>query len=219
MNSIGPKSHNLDMWCTLKEYKKIKPWAREVTLRWLQLRAKENMLPDPIRKTAHPTSRRLMFFINITDPKDLIALRSYREVKEYQKTHKPPKPKTSVHNQKRLFFHIPTGTPYELVMKSKQHRDVFLCQLEAMAESLLKNKAHVPAVDRSRYSLMLSYNTHKYIDNYAKELGLSANAVLVMLFVEFCQSNHNRNLLQHAAETAMSSIDRPSEPFTYPASV
>ena len=77
-----------DIWCSIKEFKKINSWARGVTLRWIRKRAKEGMLLDPVLQALHPISKCNVYRIKITDPKDIKNLEAYRAVKAFQKANR-----------------------------------------------------------------------------------------------------------------------------------
>ena len=43
-----------EYWCTINEYRRINLWARGLTVRWIQKRAKIGGLPMPVKRVLHP---------------------------------------------------------------------------------------------------------------------------------------------------------------------
>ncbi|MFA5180425.1 MAG: hypothetical protein WC405_03835 [Syntrophales bacterium] len=202
-------------WCTIKEYKKINPWAREVKIRCLQIRAKEGMLLDPVKKVLHPSGKYHIYLVSITDPKSLKALRFYRSVKEYQKANilrpdsqmpdpyweSPDNDDAESPRSLRLSIRITIGTPIAIVMQSKLYRDIFLNQLEDMAERSSKKTEEKLPTRRNQYRIPLKTKTFNYVKSYAGDMGLTVSAAFLSLFMEFLQAN--QSILRYAAEENM----------------
>jgi hypothetical protein len=225
---MNQPSCDLTVWCTIKEYKRIKPWASEFRLRALQNRASKNMLPDHCQKMLHPDTKRHTHLVHLTEPIDIIALRHYRKVKEFQKAKRsesdpqvPTNPPVVIDmttkslNIPRLKFSVPVDTPIDIVMRSPVYRDIFLSQLEEIASKSSINKKISPATFKNRYSISLNNNTHEYLKIQAKDMGVSLSVAFMQLFMDFLQTN--QNVLRHAADEVMRYADRSSESSTHSA--
>ncbi|MEI6313830.1 MAG: hypothetical protein WCO89_03085 [Syntrophus sp. (in: bacteria)] len=211
-----------EIWCTIKEYKRINSWAREVTPRWLRKRAKEGLLLNKVEKVLHPSGKYHTYLINIIDPTEIRFLSSYRKNQEYQKDNphifKPdiqaPDPCSKVSDNDdtesalplRIGIRAPIGSLSGIVLQSKLYRNIFLAHLEDMAVKASIKPGEKVQTRRKLYRLPLKSGTLNYLQSQAEDMDLSVNAAVSFLLMEFLQAN--QYIIRAAADDVMQAREK-----------
>ena len=189
-----------EYWCTLKEYQRIKPWTWEFTLRQLRGRIKKGNWEEPTKKVLHKSGAYSVYLVNITDPRDIIALCALRKNKEYKKAGlleaacKAPDPLCNLvdrdsETQKRTYrrkISVPAGSLMDIVMQSKEHREFIMYQIKTLAEKTSQQtNIEQSAIKKNHYNVTMGTEIDEYLNRCSREKGLPAATIFVSLFTEF----------------------------------
>lgn len=192
-----------EYWCTIKEYRRINLWARGLTLRWIQKRAKIGVLPIPVKRVLHPKGGKdPMYLLNLTDPGEISSLIAYRKVQAYKKANnitsdnsqKPgsycePPVRKEQSNQSRLNISVPPGTPIDIVMQSKNYRNMSVFLIGCLAGNKSTKTVKETNSTKNRYNLCLSGKTYEYVRRYAKDTKQTMCTAFVSLLSNILQEN------------------------------
>ena len=190
----GGGTPKVEEWCSIKEYRSISPWTKEVSERRIRQMIQTGVFPGEVRKVAHGRSG-YAYQIRLTDEeeiKKLYRMRFTESTKDsyadtvaagYSSARRSPDSSPPAY---QLNFQVPAATMLDLAMQDKTIRRNYRNYLRACSR-----KASVPAnganatVPKKRYCVRCSEDMYATLQAHSSIHGLTIKESFVMMLMEY----------------------------------
>jgi len=183
-------------WCSIREYRQISPWTKEMSERRLRQIMQAGVFPGEVRKVARGRSG-YTYQIKLTDEeeiKKLYRLRFTVATKDIYPTDSVPAgyggtrhaAETPSSTAYQLNLQVPAATMLDLAMQNKMIRRNYRNYLRSCSRkvSFPVSDANV-AVPRKRYCIRCSEDMYATLQAHASIHGLTIKESFVMMLMEY----------------------------------
>jgi hypothetical protein len=165
-----------EIWCSLKEFKKINTWAKERSTRYLQTLLHAERFPFPSRKSYSPHNNRLTYEIQVTDPTDKILLMVLRNDRSQNKDQKESPTKANQQRHRRMRFVLPAFLA--TMVKSDTHRVLIEAGLKKFFSQYTEDMKY------QEVDISLPKDIAENIHNFAKKNGITLGSAFQIMFMQ-----------------------------------
>ncbi len=184
------------LWCTIKEYRRISVWAKEISARRIRQMIQTGIFPEEVRRmTIGKTGAKYTYQIKLTNPEEVNKLSRMRCVDATIPTDTNSQVLTDPDSRKPTLFSldmtIPVGSFLDIAMQNKLIRREYQTYLSNHAKRKPEESGdHLRTSKnlKNRYIVRCNRNMGNSLYEYSKQTGLTMKESYVVLLMEYLNS-------------------------------